>query len=266
MLDNLGLGEFFFLALLALLFFGPDRLPRIGAQLGCWIRGLTQYSSAFLNEWRDEALVIHDAVQEVKGIRDEIVAARTEIAGTLDTARTEVGDAVSGATRDVQQQIKHSTQILPEANTPPKAPTAEETGTDAAIARTQAILDELRDPRPAAADVPPSRSEPSGHDELETPSVVPRETPARAPPPQMPVQGAHQGAQFEGLRSQVDLLRTEMRALQAELAQIRARIEARATRARSEAFPADTTEREASPAVAPAVASRAIEPVGEIAF
>ena len=163
MLDNLGLGEVFFLALLALLFFGPDRLPRIGAQLGRWIRGLTQYSSAFLNEWRDEALVVHDAVQEIKGIRDEIVAARAEIAGTLDTARTEVGDAVSGASHDVQQQIKHSTQILPEANTPPTT-TAEETGTDAAISRTQAILDGLQAPRRAAAEVPPHSSEPSADD------------------------------------------------------------------------------------------------------
>ena len=58
MLDNFGLGEFFFLAMLALFFFGPERLPQIGARLGRWVAGLTQYSKAFLTEWREEALAI----------------------------------------------------------------------------------------------------------------------------------------------------------------------------------------------------------------
>ena len=49
MLDNFGFGEFFTLALLALLFFGPEQLPRIGARVGRWIRNMTQYSRSFLN-------------------------------------------------------------------------------------------------------------------------------------------------------------------------------------------------------------------------
>jgi len=113
MFDNFGLGEFFFLALLALLFFGPERLPQIGARLGRWVGNLTQYSKAFMTEWREEALAIHDAVEEVKGIRDEIVAAQREISGTLDTAREDMVDgldaakeAVSDATTDVRTRIQ----------------------------------------------------------------------------------------------------------------------------------------------------------------
>ena len=40
MLDNFGMGEFLMLALFALLFFGPERLPQIGAQLGKWLSKL----------------------------------------------------------------------------------------------------------------------------------------------------------------------------------------------------------------------------------
>jgi Sec-independent protein translocase protein TatA len=253
MLDNMGLGEFFFLALLALLFFGPKQLPQIGAKLGRWIRSLTQYSSAFLNEWRDEALAVHDAVQEVKGIRDEIVSARAEIAGTLQSARTEMGDAVSGATRDVQEQVKRSAQVLPETGPPPKPPTEEGTGTDAAIARTQAILDRLHKEQ-VGADVPPLRSELSKNapkvPSVETPQAAGTTLAPRCPAeldasdgcsagvpalPQVPIDGA----QIETLRGQVDLLRTEMQELQAELGQIRDRIEARVARER-----ADTVEKE----------------------
>ena len=117
MLDNLGFGEFFMLSLMALIFFGPERLPQIGAKLGHWIRNLTRYSKAFMTEWNEEALAIQDAVNEVKGIRDEIAIARAEIAGTLDTARGDLQqgvntarEALSGAELDVRRRVEQAGQ------------------------------------------------------------------------------------------------------------------------------------------------------------
>jgi Sec-independent protein translocase protein TatA len=156
MLDNFGLGEFFFLAMLALLFFGPERLPQIGARLGRWVAGLTQYSKAFLTEWREEALAIHEAVEEVKGIRDEIVAAQQELSSTLDTARDDLvegvdtaKDAISGASRDVAQRIQDQQQ---EAASDLDRMAREErgevepdgSGEQEAIEKTQQILASLR--------------------------------------------------------------------------------------------------------------------------
>jgi Sec-independent protein translocase protein TatA len=151
MFDNFGLGEFFFLALLALLFFGPERLPQIGARLGRWVGNMTQYSKAFMTEWREEALAIHDAVEEVKGIRDEIVAAQREISGTLDTARGDMvegldaaKEAVTDATRDVttriQQQRLQAAQDFDQLGDEESGPGAPASGTDAAISRTQEVL------------------------------------------------------------------------------------------------------------------------------
>jgi sec-independent protein translocase protein TatB len=231
MLDNLGLGEFFFLALLALVFFGPERLPQIGARLGRWIRSLTQYSSAFLNEWRDEALVIHDAVQEVKGIRDEIVAARSEIAGTLGTARTDLGDAVSSARLDVQQQIQRSTQILPDNTTSPTGTElADKAGEDVAIAKTQEILDGLsakRGPTEEASQTAAKHT--AAQDEQQPP----------APLPHAPIQPAD----VDELREQVTSLQEDMHALRADLAQFRAEIQSPAS---IEADPAAEQERVAA--------------------
>ncbi len=164
MFDNFGLGEFFFLAILALLFFGPERLPQIGARLGRWVSSLTQYSKAFMTEWRDEALAIHEAVEEVRGIRDEIAAARAEISSSLDTAREDLTegldaakDAVSSARSDVMQRVEkqrdEAAQDLERmAREERGEATGDASGEDVAIAKTQQILANLQGKREAAAD------------------------------------------------------------------------------------------------------------------
>jgi Sec-independent protein translocase protein TatA len=150
MLDNFGIGEFLMLALFALLFFGPERLPQIGARLGRWLNRLTQYSKAFMTQWSEEALVIQDAVQEVKGIRDEIVAARAEIASTLDTARQDIDSTISDARGTLKAAQPNAQALLQEGQTAQpatdeaaKRTTESEAGEETAIARTQQILDDL---------------------------------------------------------------------------------------------------------------------------
>lgn len=151
MLDNFGIWEFLLLALFALLFFGPERLPQIGARLGRWLSQLTQYSKAFMNQWSDEALAIQDALQEVKGIRDEIVAAQAEIASSLHTARDEIDGTIREARGVVDAarpksilDLDASPPALPAGATAPidRAPGAG-SGDDVAIAKTQQILDDL---------------------------------------------------------------------------------------------------------------------------
>jgi hypothetical protein len=104
MFDNLGLGEFMTIAIFALLFFGPERLPQMGAKLGQWLGKLTQQSKLFMYQWREEALAIHGAVEEVKGIRDEIMAARNEIAGTVTSAQGDIAQSLD----DVKGTLKNS--------------------------------------------------------------------------------------------------------------------------------------------------------------
>jgi hypothetical protein len=140
----------------------------MGARLGRWLSQLTQYSKAFMTQWSEEAMVIQDAVDEVRGIRDEIVAARAEIAGTLDTARQDI-DATIGDARGTLNAARPNTQALLQQETTPQPTAAEaaertetsETGTgeEAAIAKTQQILDDLMEKRPQ-----PSASEANDED------------------------------------------------------------------------------------------------------
>jgi Sec-independent protein translocase protein TatA len=154
MLDNFGMGEFLMLAFFALLFFGPERLPQIGARVGRWLSQLTQYSKAFMTQWTEEAGAIQDAVQEVKGIRDEIRAAQVEISQSLNTARQDVVDTIDEARGSIQEATPTASAVLA-ASPPPALATAQETeraqrpaqttpgNEDEAITKSQEIVDEL---------------------------------------------------------------------------------------------------------------------------
>jgi Sec-independent protein translocase protein TatA len=148
------MGEFLMLAFFALLFFGPERLPQIGARVGRWLSQLTQYSKAFMTQWSEEAGAIQDAMQEVKGIRDEIRAAQVEISQSLNTARQDITDTIDEAKGTIQEATPTAGAVL-KAGPPPAPSTTQETeqaqrpaqtpsGDDGeAIAKSQQIVDEL---------------------------------------------------------------------------------------------------------------------------
>jgi Sec-independent protein translocase protein TatA len=169
MLDNFGMGEFLMLAIFALLFFGPERLPQMGARLGRWLGQLTQASKVFMTQWTEEAAAIQDAVREVQGIRDEIRAAQAEISGSLDMARQDIEQTI-GEARSTVRDAAVTPQAILQAGAPPRLATPEEVekvtstaapsspgGEAQALSKTQSILDDLVAKRglpPAAADEP----------------------------------------------------------------------------------------------------------------
>jgi Sec-independent protein translocase protein TatA len=229
MLHNLGFGEVFFLGLLLFLFLGPERLPQLAAQLGRWISNLTRHSGAFLNEWRDEALVVHEALQQVKGMRDEIAAARAEIASTLYETRVDLGQAVEGARQDVGQQLQRATRLVPEEGTAgaagsptapsravssqalPPAMTARSDG--AAVDKTQQVVDRLLAKRaagPAASGVP----------------LGPVQAASERASLSSPMQSPPSPADLARLRAQVRDLGAEMEELGAMVAEMRAALQA----------------------------------------
>lgn len=151
MLDNFGLMEFLVLAFMALLFFGPERLPQMGAKLGRWLTQLTQYSKTFMTQWSDEALAIQDAVSEVRGIREEIRAAQAEISSSLNTARQDITDTIDVAKSQIREAqpnpqafIEGQPQLRPSPLVSRPTASAESAGDDEAISKTQAILADLQ--------------------------------------------------------------------------------------------------------------------------
>ncbi len=174
MFDNFGVWEFLFLALLALLFFGPERLPQIGARLGRWLNSLTRYSKAFMTQWSEEAMAIQDAVEEMRGIRDDILAAQAEIASSLDSARGDIDQTLAEARGVVREATPNPAQALAETPSHPRSdihPTkaaASPEGEEAAIAKSQQIVQELlekRPPRHVEVQEPTAKVETTPHEE-----------------------------------------------------------------------------------------------------
>jgi|GEM_PF-4560477 len=149
MFDNLGVGEFFMLAIMALLFFGPERLPQMGAKLGQWLGKLTYQSKLFMNQWREEALAIHEAVEEVRVIRNEIAAAQRQIAESMRAAQSDVSESLE----EVKQTVSGSRMSLDELAAAAKEEERQRQlqeaeqkarGEQRAIEKTQAILADVQ--------------------------------------------------------------------------------------------------------------------------
>ncbi|MBW4625718.1 MAG: TatA/E family twin arginine-targeting protein translocase [Brasilonema octagenarum HA4186-MV1] len=60
---GIGLPEMALIFVVALLIFGPKKLPEVGRSLGKAIRGFQQASSEFQNEFQKEAVELQEAVK-----------------------------------------------------------------------------------------------------------------------------------------------------------------------------------------------------------
>lgn len=52
---DVGLGELLILAVLALFVFGPDKLPKVAAQAGTWVRQLREHAGKAQQDLKDSA-------------------------------------------------------------------------------------------------------------------------------------------------------------------------------------------------------------------
>lgn len=73
---DIGLGEIILLALVGLLVFGPERLPRAAADAGRWARQIRQMAASAKSDLADSAGInlddtgLKDTVNAVKDLRD----------------------------------------------------------------------------------------------------------------------------------------------------------------------------------------------------
>ncbi|BAZ47669.1 TatA/E family twin arginine-targeting protein translocase [Nostoc ellipsosporum NOK] len=76
---GIGLPEMALIMVVALLIFGPKKLPEIGRSLGKAIRGFQEASNEFQNEFKREAEQIEQAVKTTAEIEPkQIPAAKSE--------------------------------------------------------------------------------------------------------------------------------------------------------------------------------------------
>jgi sec-independent protein translocase protein TatB len=68
---DIGIGELLVLAVVGLLVFGPDRLPKAAAQAGQWLRRVREMGQSARQDLVQSAGIdLQDTVDSVRGLRD----------------------------------------------------------------------------------------------------------------------------------------------------------------------------------------------------
>jgi len=100
---GVGLPEMALIFVVALLVFGPKKLPEIGRSLGKAIRGFQEASKEFENEFKREVRQLEESVQMEARLEDEPTASAAESATDPDIqedAATEQEAASSSSTEN----------------------------------------------------------------------------------------------------------------------------------------------------------------------
>jgi Tat protein translocase TatB subunit len=147
-MDILGIGfpELILIFIIAMMIFGPRRLPEMAFKVGKFVRDLRNMSQGLLTEWQREITVaarleeLEKTRQEFSQIKNEIKEARQDVA-----AETALGvQALKETRRELDAVEKQARQIAPPvnpagaassngSNAPTPAEAAPETGATPAI-------------------------------------------------------------------------------------------------------------------------------------
>lgn len=142
---NIGIGEILFIAILALVFIGPERLPGVLRQMGEVVASIRKMASDFNSEFADEL----KPIRELQSLAADIDP-RRQIGKVLDVS--------ADVAEEKKRTIAPPTQSLPSSTTNPMAQITQAMSADDPAPRPQALPDAPPDPAPPAAPAPESDS------------------------------------------------------------------------------------------------------------
>ncbi|GAB4445921.1 MAG: hypothetical protein Kow0031_28500 [Anaerolineae bacterium] len=181
-MDILGIGfaELMFILVIAMMVFGPRRLPEIAAKAGKMVGDLRRMSRGVMIEWQREINAATQLDEELKKTRDELVGVKNELAETKRAVISDtsyVAKAVSPAAlaAEIEASVAASTPATP-------APEPDETASAAAepdaVPSTGEPPDSGDPSEPPAASIAPPAAAPSP---VSRPLVTTRNGAADAP-------------------------------------------------------------------------------------
>jgi sec-independent protein translocase protein TatB len=144
-MDILGIGfsELMFIMIIAMMVFGPRRLPELAAKAGKFIADMRSMSQGLMAEWQREIAVaarleeIEKARQEIKQIQQELKQIPKDISAETTAAKAVVEEL------SIAPPLPNTTLPQPKAAEPapktiPEAPAAEpQEGAEPAVAETE---------------------------------------------------------------------------------------------------------------------------------
>ncbi len=145
-LFNIGPGEFFLILIIALLVFGPQRLPEVGRKLGKALRDLKSFVSnidpELIAEFREITADLDTVRAEVASLRDDMVGIQRDITEATQGA---VGD-IHEALKEMQESSDPAVLLDPNSPLPGASPASREAAAPVATPAPQGSS-----PLPAAA-------------------------------------------------------------------------------------------------------------------
>ncbi len=175
-MDILGIGfsELLFIFIIALMVFGPKRLPVMAAKAGKMIRDLRNMSQGFMTEWQRE-ITAAARLEEIEEARKELEKTRQE----LQQARVNIASQVSGVKSSVHSDLSSvasgEEKIAPPAPVPQKDPMAPPV--EASSAEENAAS-----PEPASEEALPADGKSQAPPSIPAPPVLTEQFPDSQPP------------------------------------------------------------------------------------
>ncbi len=135
-MDILGIGfwELLFIFFIALMVFGPRRLPEIAGKAGRIVRDLRNMSQGFLAEWQRE-ITVATRLEELEQVRQELEETKQSLRQTqteLVSGAAQIGQSLNTAVAPLEQTSQTTSPDSPVEKTPETSEAAESnTPTDA---------------------------------------------------------------------------------------------------------------------------------------
>jgi Tat protein translocase TatB subunit len=150
-MDILGIGfpELILIFIIALMVFGPRRLPEIAAKVGKTVADLRNMSSGLLTEWQRE-IAVATRVEELEKTRQELDQIKQDLKQTQGELAAEASEQVKEL-KETRKELEKATQQSPRAL---KETSAEDTSSQA----ENAIKPPSDPPHPAPPAAPPAEA------------------------------------------------------------------------------------------------------------
>jgi Tat protein translocase TatB subunit len=141
-MDILGIGfpELMLILILALMVFGPRRLPEIAGKLGKFIRDVRGMSQGLLTEWQRE-ITVATRLEEIEAVRQELELTRQELRQTQQEIGSQTRQNIAEAKKNIEEAQK--------AASAPLQPAVDSTKQAVALSATESS----KTPTPAQANV-----------------------------------------------------------------------------------------------------------------
>ncbi len=107
---NIGPGEFFLMLVVALLVFGPERLPEVARRAGKAVRDLrnmvNNLDPELLEDWREVTRDLDSVREEMQHIRSDVVDIQKDLSGAAKEISSSVTQAAKDASATVNEAAK----------------------------------------------------------------------------------------------------------------------------------------------------------------